>query len=49
MITAQEARELSKDKEYNIRLQSFMCRLDKEIREAAKHKQKYILFTFREK
>lgn len=48
MITAQEARELSKDNDYNVRLQSFMRRLDKEIREAAKHKQKYILFTFRD-
>lgn len=48
MITAQEARELSKDKDYNVRLQSFMCRLDKEIREAAKHKQRYILFILRD-
>jgi hypothetical protein len=48
MITAQEARELIKDKDYNVRLQSFMRRLDKEIREAAKHKSRSILFTLRD-
>jgi hypothetical protein len=48
MITAQEARELSKDKDYNVRLQSFMRRLDKEIREAAEHKSRYILFILRD-
>jgi hypothetical protein len=48
MITAQEARELSKDKDYNVRLQSFMRRLDKEIREAAEHRSRSILFTLRD-
>jgi hypothetical protein len=48
MITAQEARELSKDKDYNVRLQSFMRRLDKEIKEAAEHKSRHILFTLRD-
>ena len=48
MITAQEARELTKDKDYYTRLQSFMRRLDKEIREAAEHRSRFILFTLRD-